>query len=62
MSSFGRSVVVAALGLLAACGSGEAERAGVADACRTKDLPVLEGGNRTQVACHWATATVKAAP
>ena len=42
--------------------SGEAERAGVADACRTKDLPVLEGGNRTQVACHWATATVKAAP
>jgi membrane fusion protein (multidrug efflux system) len=28
MSSFGRSVVVAALGLLAACGSGEAERAG----------------------------------
>lgn len=28
MSSFGRSVVVAALSLLAACGSGEAERAG----------------------------------
>ena len=28
MSSFGRSVVVAALGLLAACDSGEAERAG----------------------------------
>ena len=40
--------------------SGEAERAGVADACRTKDLPVLGGGSRTQVACHWATATVKA--
>ncbi|MEV6790411.1 ABC transporter ATP-binding protein [Streptomyces sp. NPDC051320] len=37
--------------------SGEAERAGVADACRTQDLPVLpssDTGNR--VACHWATA------
>ncbi|MCX4965189.1 ABC transporter ATP-binding protein [Streptomyces sp. NBC_00654] len=40
--------------------SGEAERAGVADACRTKDLPVLEGGDATQVACHWATAVPKA--
>ncbi|WP_031087452.1 ABC transporter ATP-binding protein, partial [Streptomyces sp. NRRL WC-3549] len=43
--------------------SGEAERAGVADACRTRDLPVLEGGDRTQVACHWAAAApVAAAP
>ncbi|RPK42105.1 putative D,D-dipeptide transport ATP-binding protein DdpF [Streptomyces sp. ADI92-24] len=42
--------------------SGEAERAGVADACRTKDLPVLAGGGETQVACHWANATVAARP
>ncbi|MGH4035340.1 oligopeptide/dipeptide ABC transporter ATP-binding protein [Actinomycetota bacterium Odt1-20B] len=34
--------------------SGEAERAGVADKCRTEDLPVLSGGGATQVACHWA--------
>ncbi|MER5226736.1 ABC transporter ATP-binding protein [Streptomyces flaveus] len=34
--------------------SGEAEHAGVADACREQDLPVLAGGGRTQVACHWA--------
>ncbi|MFF9512041.1 oligopeptide/dipeptide ABC transporter ATP-binding protein [Streptomyces sp. NPDC014724] len=40
--------------------SGEAERAGVADACRTKDLPVLAGGGQTQVACHWATAAAQA--
>ncbi|MFF3959217.1 ABC transporter ATP-binding protein [Streptomyces sp. NPDC001890] len=40
--------------------SGEAERAGVADACRTKDLPVLAGGEETQVACHWAAAAAKA--
>ncbi|MHC3821444.1 ABC transporter ATP-binding protein [Streptomyces sp. DT9] len=40
--------------------SGEAERAGVADACRTKDLPVLAGGGETQVACHWANAAAKA--
>ncbi|MEU2024757.1 ABC transporter ATP-binding protein [Streptomyces sp. NPDC016469] len=40
--------------------SGEAERAGVADACRTQDLPVLSGGGETQVACHWATAKVTA--
>ncbi|MFI6349902.1 ABC transporter ATP-binding protein [Streptomyces sp. NPDC050560] len=33
---------------------GEAERAGVADACRTEDLPVLDGGGTAQVACHWA--------
>ncbi|MGW1230150.1 ABC transporter ATP-binding protein [Streptomyces sp. NPDC001478] len=36
--------------------SGEAARAGVADACRTKDLPVLSGGGTTEVACHWANA------
>ncbi|MFZ4277222.1 oligopeptide/dipeptide ABC transporter ATP-binding protein [Streptomyces arboris] len=36
--------------------SGEAERAGVAEACRTVDLPVLTGGADTQVACHWAAA------
>ncbi|MGW9121580.1 ABC transporter ATP-binding protein [Streptomyces sp. NPDC055663] len=40
--------------------SGEAERAGVADDCRTKDLPVLAGGEETQVACHWAAAAAKA--
>ncbi|MFD4763843.1 oligopeptide/dipeptide ABC transporter ATP-binding protein [Streptomyces sp. NPDC058439] len=40
--------------------SGEAERAGVADACRTQDLPVLAGGAQTQVACHWANAAAKA--
>ncbi|MER6104392.1 ABC transporter ATP-binding protein [Streptomyces sp. NPDC001832] len=40
--------------------SGEAARAGVADACRTKDLPVLAGGGQTQVACHWANAAAKA--
>ncbi|WP_037869058.1 oligopeptide/dipeptide ABC transporter ATP-binding protein [Streptomyces sp. NRRL S-813] len=35
---------------------GEAARAGVADACRTQDLPVLTGTAGTQVACHWARA------
>ncbi|MEE1767174.1 ABC transporter ATP-binding protein [Streptomyces sp. JV185] len=40
--------------------SGEAERAGVAEACRTKDLPVLAGGGQTQVACHWAAAAAQA--
>ncbi|MGW2089404.1 oligopeptide/dipeptide ABC transporter ATP-binding protein [Streptomyces sp. NPDC001880] len=40
--------------------SGEAERAGVAEACRTKDLPVLAGGGQTQVACHWAVTAAKA--
>ncbi len=34
--------------------NGEAERAGVADACRTKDLPLLNGTGESQVACHWA--------
>ncbi|MCX5279476.1 MULTISPECIES: ABC transporter ATP-binding protein [unclassified Streptomyces] len=36
--------------------SGEAERAGVADACRGQDLAVLDGAGGTQVACHWARA------
>lgn len=40
--------------------SGEAERAGVADRCRTEDLPVLSGGGETQVACHWAAVNVSA--
>ncbi|MFK4213383.1 oligopeptide/dipeptide ABC transporter ATP-binding protein [Streptomyces sp. NPDC030920] len=40
--------------------SGEAERAGVAEACRTQDLPVLAGGGQTQVACHWAVAAAQA--
>lgn len=40
--------------------SGEAERAGVAEACRTQDLPVLAGGGQTQVACHWAVAAGQA--
>ncbi|MFE5754973.1 ABC transporter ATP-binding protein [Streptomyces massasporeus] len=33
---------------------GEADRAGVADACRNRDLDVLSGGGQSQVACHWA--------
>ncbi|WP_435284720.1 oligopeptide/dipeptide ABC transporter ATP-binding protein [Streptomyces koelreuteriae] len=37
--------------------SGEAARAGVADACRGQDLEVLSGGGDSQVACHWAAAT-----
>ncbi|WP_156726840.1 ABC transporter ATP-binding protein [Streptomyces apocyni] len=36
--------------------SGEAERAGVAAACRAVELPVLGGGGASQVACHWAVA------
>ncbi|MEU0726306.1 ABC transporter ATP-binding protein [Streptomyces sp. NPDC006140] len=36
--------------------SGEAERAGVGDACRHQDLEVLSGGGQSQVACHWATS------
>ncbi|MFF2850525.1 oligopeptide/dipeptide ABC transporter ATP-binding protein [Streptomyces sp. NPDC058001] len=34
--------------------SGEADRAEVANACRTEDLPILSGGGGAQVACHWA--------
>ncbi|MFF4209904.1 ABC transporter ATP-binding protein [Streptomyces sp. NPDC001796] len=37
---------------------GEAERAGVADACRTRELDVLGGGGGGQVACHWARTVV----
>ncbi|MGW0822232.1 ABC transporter ATP-binding protein [Streptomyces sp. NPDC002845] len=40
--------------------SGEAERAGVADACRGRELKVLGGGGAAQVACHWAQG--RAAP
>ncbi|MET9871748.1 ABC transporter ATP-binding protein [Streptomyces sp. NPDC006386] len=36
--------------------SGEAERAGVGDACRHQDLEVQSGGGASQVACHWATS------
>ncbi|MEU5461802.1 ABC transporter ATP-binding protein [Streptomyces althioticus] len=35
---------------------GEAERAGVAEACRTRDPGVLSGDDTAQVACHWAAA------
>ncbi|MFE1754024.1 ABC transporter ATP-binding protein [Streptomyces anandii] len=41
--------------------SGEAERAGVADACRTRDLEILDGAPTSQVACHWASARADAA-
>ncbi|MBM9619024.1 ABC transporter ATP-binding protein [Streptomyces zhihengii] len=34
--------------------SGEAAQAGVADACRTKPLPVLPHTTAAQVACHWS--------
>ncbi|MDT6987810.1 ABC transporter ATP-binding protein [Streptomyces lusitanus] len=37
--------------------SGEAERAGVARACRTQDPGILAGDGTAGVACHWATAT-----
>ncbi|MFE9410965.1 ABC transporter ATP-binding protein [Streptomyces sp. NPDC006704] len=36
--------------------SGEAGRAGVADLCRTEDLPALTGDPSAQIACHWARA------
>ncbi|WP_189147231.1 ABC transporter ATP-binding protein [Streptomyces lacrimifluminis] len=38
--------------------SGEAERAGIASACRNEDPAVLGGGSGEQVACHWARAKV----
>nr|WP_227745642.1 ABC transporter ATP-binding protein [Streptomyces nodosus] len=38
--------------------SGEAERAGVADACRTQDPEILTADTDPQVACHWARARV----
>jgi peptide/nickel transport system ATP-binding protein len=34
--------------------SGRAERAGIDRLCRTAPLPVLSGGDTTQVSCHWA--------
>ncbi|WP_329137650.1 ABC transporter ATP-binding protein [Streptomyces sp. NBC_00670] len=40
--------------------SGEAERAGVAGACRTQDPGVLGGGPEAAVACHWARARTPA--
>jgi peptide/nickel transport system ATP-binding protein len=40
---------------------GEAERAGVADACRSRGLEILRGGAESQVACHWARAEQPAA-
>ncbi|GHD14270.1 ABC transporter ATP-binding protein [Nocardiopsis kunsanensis] len=36
--------------------SGEAERAGVAERCRTEDPLILPGGDERRVACHWAAA------
>ncbi|PSM37890.1 peptide ABC transporter ATP-binding protein [Streptomyces dioscori] len=36
--------------------NGEADRAGVATACRTTDLPLLNGSGASQVACHWAAS------
>ncbi|MFD6949407.1 peptide ABC transporter ATP-binding protein [Nocardiopsis sp. TSRI0078] len=36
--------------------SGEAERAGVADRCRTVDPAILEGGAERRVACHWSAS------
>ncbi|MEV5236558.1 ABC transporter ATP-binding protein [Streptomyces pseudogriseolus] len=36
--------------------SGEAERAGVARACRTRDPGILPGDGTAGVACHWAAA------
>ncbi len=40
--------------------SGEADRAGVSDACRTEALPVLGAGRVAQVACHWAASGASA--
>ncbi|MEU6812585.1 ABC transporter ATP-binding protein [Streptomyces sp. NPDC046831] len=37
--------------------SGEAARAGVADACRGVDPDVLGGAGEAEVACHWARVT-----
>ncbi|MCM3300650.1 ABC transporter ATP-binding protein [Streptomyces pseudogriseolus] len=36
--------------------SGEAERSGVARACRTRDPGILPGDGTAGVACHWAAA------
>jgi peptide/nickel transport system ATP-binding protein len=42
--------------------SGEAERAGVAAACRTEDPDILTASPTPQVACHWARARVTTQP
>ncbi|WP_432138744.1 oligopeptide/dipeptide ABC transporter ATP-binding protein [Streptomyces sp. bgisy154] len=42
--------------------SGEAERAGVAERCRTVDPGVLGGGAGTQVACHYAATNSTSNP
>ncbi|MFD7294922.1 ABC transporter ATP-binding protein [Streptomyces sp. NPDC059897] len=39
---------------------GRADEAGVTEACRTVDLPVLTGAATSQVACHWAAARAAA--
>ncbi|RCV55358.1 oligopeptide/dipeptide ABC transporter ATP-binding protein [Marinitenerispora sediminis] len=39
--------------------SGEAERAGVADRCRTEDPGVLTSATTAQVACHYAAAAAR---
>jgi oligopeptide/dipeptide ABC transporter ATP-binding protein len=39
--------------------SGAADDAGVADACRGTDLPVLDGGTGSQAACHVAHALAR---
>ncbi len=36
---------------------GEAERAGVAEACRTRGPGILSGEDTAQIACHWAAAS-----
>jgi peptide/nickel transport system ATP-binding protein len=41
--------------------SGEAERAGVADRCRTEDPGVLPAGRGTHAACHWARVRAESA-
>ncbi|MFF7972003.1 oligopeptide/dipeptide ABC transporter ATP-binding protein [Streptomyces sp. NPDC007905] len=38
--------------------NGEADRAGIAQACRTEDPAVLDATLEPQVACHWARAQV----
>ena len=40
--------------------SGAAAAAGVADRCRTEDLPVLAGAVEPQVACHLAASKAAA--
>ncbi|MFF9393013.1 ABC transporter ATP-binding protein [Streptomyces griseoluteus] len=39
-------------------GGGEADRRGVADACRTEDPAVLDAGPTAQAACHWVHTQV----